>query len=134
MSLTAGRSTVIVCGFPPEVWIRGSATPSWSTRSRMMSTARARASWVTFGVCGHGLGREVVLGVDVDRFALHPDLPFERGADMVGAVLELQAQHLVDRASDHLLGLQPRQLERAPAAVDDPAVGVAGEERRIRSR
>src|SRR5207245_2155575 len=79
-------------------------------------------------------GREVVLGVDVDRLALHADLPFECGADVVGAVLELQSQHLVDRASDHLLGLQPGQLERAPAAVDDPAVSVAGEERRVRSR
>ncbi len=31
----------------PERWISGSATPSWSTRSRMMSSERWIASPVT---------------------------------------------------------------------------------------
>ena len=77
---------------------------------------------------------KIVLGVDLDRLALDADLPLERGADVVGAVVEAQAEHLADRAADRLLGLQAGELERAAAAVDDPPVRVAGEERRVRRR
>ncbi len=49
---TLGRPTEI--WLPPSVWISGSATPSWSTRWRMMSTARVSASWFTTGVCAVG--------------------------------------------------------------------------------
>ena len=52
VSVTLGRPTVI--RLPPVVWISGSATPSWSTRLRMMSTARWSASGVTFGVWAVG--------------------------------------------------------------------------------
>ena len=51
-SLTSGSPTEMS---PPAVWICGSETPSWSTRWRMMSTARWSASWVTTGVCAVGL-------------------------------------------------------------------------------
>jgi hypothetical protein len=43
--VTSGRATEI-CVWP-ERWISGSATPSWSTRSRMMSMERSTASFVT---------------------------------------------------------------------------------------
>ena len=79
-------------------------------------------------------GGQVALGVDLDRLALHPDLPLQRGADVVGPVLEAQAEHLARRAAHHLLGLQAGELERAAAAVDDPPLVVAGEERRHRRR
>ncbi len=39
----------------PVVWISGSETPSWSTRERMMSTARFSDAWVTTGLCGRRL-------------------------------------------------------------------------------
>ena len=50
--LTSGRSTSIWS--VPAFWREGSATPSWSTRSRMMSTERWMASEVTFGCWGVG--------------------------------------------------------------------------------
>jgi hypothetical protein len=43
--LTPGRPTEIC--FCPRRWISGSATPSWSTRSRMMSIERSIAAGVT---------------------------------------------------------------------------------------
>src|SRR4051794_10553392 len=52
-SETPGRPTAIWSR--PARWISGSETPSWSTRWRMMSTARSRASWVTVGWAELGL-------------------------------------------------------------------------------
>ena len=83
---------------------------------------------------GHGVGRQVALGVDLDRLALDADLPLQGGADVVGAVLETQSEDLGDRTPDHLLGAQPGELEGAPSAIDDPPRPVAGEERRRRRR
>jgi hypothetical protein len=51
--LTSGSPTAIWSR--PERWISGSETPSWSTRSRMMSIERLTASWVTLGCAGVGL-------------------------------------------------------------------------------
>ena len=48
----SGRPTVI--WLLPLVWISGSVTPSWSTRSRMMLTARLSAAGVTFGTAVEG--------------------------------------------------------------------------------
>ena len=50
VALTALRAVQV----PAERWIWGSATPSWSTRLRMMSIARLIESPVTF-VCLVGL-------------------------------------------------------------------------------
>ena len=69
--------------------------------------------------------------MDSDRLALHPDLPLQGCPDVVGAVIELEPEDVGDRPPDRLLGGQAGELERALATVDDPAVGVAGEERRI---
>ena len=57
------------------------------------------------------LAGQIALGVDLHRLALDADLPFERGADVVGAVLEPQPEHVADRPADDLLGLQARELE-----------------------
>ena len=77
---------------------------------------------------------QVALGVHLDGLALDAHLPFERGADVIGAVDESQAEDLVDRPPDRLLGLDSGQFEGALATVDDPALGVTGEEGRVRRR
>jgi hypothetical protein len=53
---------------------------------------------------------------------------------VVGTIVKAQAQDLADRATDRLFGLQARELEGSPAAIDDPPVRVAGEERGVGSR
>jgi hypothetical protein len=84
-------------------------------------------------VCLGGLGT-VALGVDDDGLVEHPDAPFERRADVVAAVLELEAEDLLHRASDDVLVTQAGQLARAPAGADQTALLVGDEERRVGRR
>src|SRR3954447_10446710 len=72
------------------------------------------------------------LRVDSHRLAQHANAPLQRGGDLVAAVVELQAEHLVDRAPDDLLLLEAGELERAAAGADRPALLVAHEEGRVR--
>ena len=75
-----------------------------------------------------------LLGVDLDRLALDADLPLERGPTWSVPSSNCSPSTSRDRPADRLLGLQAGELERALAAVDDPPVGVAREERRVRRR
>src|SRR3989440_11900661 len=77
---------------------------------------------------GRRARRQVALGVDLDGLAQHAYAPLERGGHLVVAVLELEAEHVHDRAPDHLLLSQPGELRGAAADPEQPALLVAHEE------
>src|SRR5258708_7333428 len=83
---------------------------------------------------GCGARREVALGVDFDLLVQQTHAPLERGGHLVVAVLELQPEHVHDRAPDDLLLGQPGELRRAPADAEEAALLIADEERGIRRR
>src|SRR4051812_43628498 len=81
---------------------------------------------------GGRLGRQVALGVDLHGLAERAHAPLQDGADVVGAVLEHEAQHLADVAADDALVVEARQLERAAATADHAALLVTDEEGGVR--
>src|SRR5581483_6071224 len=71
-----------------------------------------------------GLGA-VALGVDGHGLVEHAHPPFERGADVVVAVLEGEAEHLAHRPA-HRIGLpQPGELPHALAEADHARLLIA---------
>ena len=65
MLVTSGSPTEI--WLQPEVWISGWETPSWSTRWRMMSTARLSEVWLTGALRGRlGLVDELDAALEVE--------------------------------------------------------------------
>src|SRR3954464_14458665 len=53
---------------------------------------------------------------------------------MVLPVVEAQSEHVADRAADDPLGVEARELARATAGADQPALLVGDEERGVRRR
>src|SRR3954452_25251070 len=80
------------------------------------------------------LGGEIALRVHLDRLALRAHPPLENLPEVVGPVGEVQSEHLARRAADDLLEIEPGQLERPAAAMDQAALLVAGEERGVGRR
>src|SRR5688500_1326578 len=76
----------------------------------------------------------IAFRVHDDRLVEHPNAPLERGADVVVAILELEAENLAHGSPDDVLVAQARELARAAAGADQRAVLVGDEERRIGSR
>src|SRR4051812_42489436 len=64
----------------------------------------------------------------------HPHAPFERRADVVVPALELQSQHLLYGAPDHVVVAEAGELARATAGADEPRLLVADEERGVGRR
>src|SRR5919107_4675898 len=67
---------------------------------------------------GRRLGREVALGVDLDRLAELPHPPFEHGRPRVLVVGEPQTEPLAGRPADDALLLEPGELEGPLAGAD----------------
>src|SRR3954451_625643 len=83
-------------------------------------------------VCREDVGlrplRPVSLRVNGDRLVENAHSPLERGADVVVARLELEAEHLLHRAADHVVVAEARELARTAAGADQSSVLVADEE------
>src|SRR5688572_3825252 len=62
----------------------------------------------------------------------HP--PLQRGPDVVLVLLELEAQDVLDVASDDVLVAEPGQLARAAAGADHAGLLVEDEEGGVRRR
>src|SRR4051812_48945757 len=78
-----------------------------------------------------GLGA-VALGMDGHRLVEHPPAPLEGGADVIVAVVELEAEHLLDRAADHVGVAEAGELAGATAGADQAALLVGDEEGGVR--
>src|SRR4051794_25700243 len=97
---------------------------------------------------GDRLGGKVSLGVDRDLLSERAHPPLERRLDRIGGAVAigvgrhspvtlvdpLEAEDVLDRAPDHVLISQAGELEPVLADVEDAALLVAGEERRLRGR
>src|SRR4051794_36350591 len=75
---------------------------------------------------------QIALRVHLDGLAERPDAPLQHGPDRILPLGEAEAQDLPDAAPDHALVVEAGQLEGAATAADDPALGVADEEGRVR--
>src|ERR687897_221546 len=62
------------------------------------------------------------------RLVEHPDTPLERGGDVVVAVLELKAEHVLRGPADHVQVTEPGELARSAARPDEAPLLVEDEE------
>src|SRR4051812_4835909 len=89
-------------------------------------------------VCGEDVSlrplRPVSLRMNGDRLVENAHSPLERGADVVVAALELEPEHLLHGAADHVVVAEPGELARAAAGADQAGLLVADEERRVGRR
>src|SRR3954449_3286372 len=80
-----------------------------------------------------GLGA-VALSVHGHGLVEHPNAPLERRADVVVAVLEGEAEHVLHRTADHVGVAEAGELAGAAAGADQAALLVGDEERGVGRR
>ena len=73
-------------------------------------------------------------GTQRDLLTAHAHFPLERRGDVIDTVAEVETERLLERLADRGFGAQAGELEGTAAAVDDPSLAVAREERGSRSR
>jgi hypothetical protein len=77
-------------------------------------------------------GGQVAFGVDLHGLVEGAHAPLQHGPHRIVGVVEAQAEHVAHRPTDDALVVETGQLERAAAAADDAALGVADEESGVR--